>query len=81
MVEADRLRSHLQELIEDTDVAERSTTEHEEYVQAARDEFESSGFDLEAVPPHAIGMRAHELLAMEEDKLIDELDKEGRLGA
>jgi hypothetical protein len=81
MVDADRLRSHLQELIDDTDVAERKTTEHAEYVQAARDEFASAGFEAEAVPPHAIGMRAHELLAMEEDKLIDDLDKEGRLGA
>jgi hypothetical protein len=81
MVDADALRSHLQELIEDTEIAERSTTEHEEYVEAARDEFERAGFDLDAVSPHAIGVRAHELLAIREDKLIDELDKEGRLGA
>ena len=80
MVEREVGRSHLEELIRDAEIAERETTEHQEYVQAATHEFEEAGFDLEAVPPRAIGMRAHELLAQEEDKLIDELDKDGRLG-
>ena len=80
MVDSNVRRSHLEELIRDAEITERETTEHQEYVQAARAEFESAGFNLQAVPPRAIGMRAHELLAEEEDELIEELDKDGRLG-
>jgi hypothetical protein len=74
-------RAHLEELIRQAATNDHQTTGHAEYLEAARNEFAEAGFAPQEVPARAIAIRAHELLASEEDEIIDELDEEGRLGA
>jgi hypothetical protein len=58
-------REHLQGLIEEAEHPSENIDSIDqpprEFVVAAEEDFESSGFDVEAVPWGAIAMRAHEL--------------------